>query len=91
LNFLAEGLANGQPEASPRLLRTGSFQMRHPLLTPRVWPQLRNEHSPIGRLQRARLFDPYSAGQLVQEVPAMAWRAALRGGRALGGKTPQAA
>ena len=39
----------------------------------------------------ATLAAPVGFGQLAQEVPAMAWRIALRGKRSLAGKTPQTA
>ena len=91
LNFLAESLQPCGPLELPRCLASGRFQTRHPLLTPGVWRQLCVDHGATGRLLRARLFDLYGLAQLAQEVPAMAWRIALRGKRSPGGKTTQTA
>lgn len=91
LNFLAESIQPCEPEVGPRCLTSGRFQTRHPLLTPGVWRQLHADRGATGRLLRARLFDVYSLGQLVQEVPAMARRFAARARRSPAGKTPQAA
>jgi hypothetical protein len=41
-------------------------------------------------LLRARLCDAYGLAQLAQELPAMAWRVAVRGTQSSNGKTPQA-
>lgn len=90
LNFLAESIQPSRSADGPRRLTSGSYQTRHPLLTPAKWRQLCSDRGEAGRLLRARLFDLYSLGQLAQEVPWMAWRCALRSKRALASKVPQA-
>ena len=78
LNFIGEGLSPARPGEAPRRLASGRFSTRHPLLRPASWWEALSDSGPRGRLQRARLFDPYLLGQLVREVPQMAGRSASR-------------
>jgi len=78
LNFIGAGIAPAQAGEAPRRLASGRFYTRHPLLRPASWWQAVSDRGPLGRLQRARLFDPYSLGQFAREVPQMAARSAGR-------------
>ncbi|WP_328700302.1 ATP-grasp domain-containing protein [Caenimonas soli] len=74
LNFVAESVKPPGPQERPRRLTSGRFHTRHPLLRPSAWRPLFSDSGETGRLLRARLFDPYSLGQLAREMPGMASR-----------------
>ena len=78
LNFVAESVNPAKPGDGPRRLTSGRFHTRHPLLRPSAWRQLFSDSGQTGRLLRARLFDPYSLGQLARELPGMALRYLVR-------------
>ena len=70
LNFASESIKRAEPTVVPRRLTSGRFYSRHPLLMPSSWWRLVSDRTERGRLLRARAFDLYGLGLLVQEIPA---------------------
>jgi predicted ATP-grasp superfamily ATP-dependent carboligase len=71
VNFFAECLQPAAQAGPVRRLTGGIAQTRHPLLRPACWPLLLSDGGVRGRLLRATLFDRYTFGKLVGDVPAM--------------------
>lgn len=79
LNFAAESVKLAPPMTQPLRLTTGRSYTRHPFLRPSCWWRLALDRSEQGRLLRARAFDPYSLGELVQQLQSAFARLPQRG------------
>lgn len=77
LNFVAESIQQPARAGSPPRLTSGRSYNRHPLVRPSAWRGLADSGE-RGRLLRAWMFDGYTLGKLVQELPEMAVRAVKR-------------
>ena len=78
LNFVAESMQQIPTAVGACQLSAGTGYNRHPLLMPSLWPCLVSDKGERGRLLRAKVFDLYTLGILVWDLPLMAFRLARR-------------
>lgn len=78
LNFVAESMRQIPTAEGACQLSAGTGYNRHPLLMPSLWPCLVSDSGERGRLLRAKVFDLYTFGNLVRELPLMVFRLAKR-------------
>lgn len=78
LNFVAECIEPDARSSGVRALTNGTAYIRHPMLRPSSWPTLLSDSGARGRLLRAIMFDWYTFGKLVQDLPVMLERLSRR-------------
>jgi predicted ATP-grasp superfamily ATP-dependent carboligase len=75
LNFVAESIATVPPPDPVRMLKAGTFHMRHPAVRPSTWLSILFDSSGNGRLLRAKMADMQGLRATAKSVAEKPWRA----------------